>query len=714
MRTIRRFAKWLIFLFVICMTAGACEQYDPYKNPKPQKQRKQRKHRDFNWPSIPWPDFSLPGGGGGGGGGSGCTRRWRSDTVIVKPKHQREPKQKEDPNGPVYPCPNNIFPFCTDENPYGVTYKSGTHGYAAWPKDKNLGCLKIAPCPVWYYMQIDQPGDLLIYIEQKGRLRERDVDFVCWGPFEAESKRDFLDKICSSYYQLNTEPHDSHRPENGNHRNDTGGYPFDNLVDCSFTQSNTEWCYIPNAKEGEWYLLLLTNYSQKKGTIHFERVADMSTATTNCNVVIPITLNPVPQGLKQIDEHTSAICLYETKAKVFIELETDEGYTLPKHGLQHAHAEVHANGKVYNAKLKGNHFECEIDIENDTTLYYAVVSCPDPNFTLNTGNHVIVKTTDCSSDAVEFSNAAPYYAGDQSFADLVRGNTPMEIDFADSVGIRHGLPDASEPGFSLEDYDVTVDYDELIVERVEVKQEGEKLVITPKLRENWCDCFTPDTLAFRIRMIPNNGDVHATPYEVPVKIGVRHKTVWIGRCMWALIVIGLLVLLLLYLRLLLRKRRFKKNAIIDITQYSRYGSTFNNGNRELRKSGFPAWFARWFLPGAERNTLSFYEPKEMAITFVASESSEVVEVPKSSIDSKTMFISSYDPANDSDPKSPVRLTANEVITILKANGQREGYLKFIPGNERDGGGYRIFLRIIFLITVIAIIALTAFVIRGLL
>ena len=143
----------------------------------------------------------------------------------------------------VYPCPDHIFPFCTDENPFGISYKSATKGYAAFPKTANIGCLVTAPGPAWYYMQIDHPGDLLIYIEQTSMFFKLDVDFACWGPFEAKSKKEFLDRLCASYYKLNVDSHPNHRPKDGNHHGDTGGYPFDNLVDCSFDPAVPSLCF---------------------------------------------------------------------------------------------------------------------------------------------------------------------------------------------------------------------------------------------------------------------------------------------------------------------------------------------------------------------------------------------------------------------------------------------------------------------------------------
>lgn len=212
------------------------------------------------------------------------------------------------------PCSMQTYAhaFCTGENPYGVTFPSGLSGEAeefftnsssSW-----VSCLHSAPRPAWYYMQIDQPGDLLIYIQQFDNLGgDMDVDFACWGPFVAANQTDFMDQLCcgqitlqnnySSTANVNGSFTGSHRPPNGNHNGDTGGYPVGNVVDCSWSASSTEWCYIPNAQPGQWYLLLITNYAGRAGTITFGLVESSSTATTNCSLLAPISYNnPLCEG----------------------------------------------------------------------------------------------------------------------------------------------------------------------------------------------------------------------------------------------------------------------------------------------------------------------------------------------------------------------------------------------------------------------------------
>lgn len=191
-------------------------------------------------------------------------------------------------------------PFCTDENPYGVTYPSGTGSNSASPflGQSDISCLYTTPRPAWYYMQISTPGDLLIYIQQTSTTGGGlDVDFACWGPFEAASQSDFVDNLCCGNYSLDDITHGSHRPTNGIHTNNMGGYPDGNVVDCSYNAASTEWCFIPNAQPGQWYLLLITNYNGGAGTITFSPVASSSNATTNCSLLAPISYNsPLCEG----------------------------------------------------------------------------------------------------------------------------------------------------------------------------------------------------------------------------------------------------------------------------------------------------------------------------------------------------------------------------------------------------------------------------------
>lgn len=210
------------------------------------------------------------------------------------------------------PCDfDGIHPFCTDNNPMGITYPSGTgNGTAAsFLGSSSACCLSSTPRPAWYYMKIYQPGSLLIYIEQFNTSHTGiDVDFACWGPFPTTDVPTFLTNLCNGTYNLTTSGGPgSHRPTNGDHSNNqTGGWPHPatasgntiQMTDCSYYADYTEWCYIPNAQVGQIYLLLITNYNGSAGTINFNRVnVPYAQATTDCSVLEQIEDNsPLCEG----------------------------------------------------------------------------------------------------------------------------------------------------------------------------------------------------------------------------------------------------------------------------------------------------------------------------------------------------------------------------------------------------------------------------------
>src|SRR5574344_635240 len=144
----------------------------------------------------------------------------------------------------------NAKPFCTDENPYGVSFPAGTDNTATpdLPSGQR-GCLYYTPAPAWYVMQIDNPGDMTIYMRHSGG---RDIDFACWGPFEGYSTySELLQDVCTGDLMGGA---GTHRPNNGYHDpanpGTWGGYPSQMMIDCSYSAASTEWCFIPDAQVG--------------------------------------------------------------------------------------------------------------------------------------------------------------------------------------------------------------------------------------------------------------------------------------------------------------------------------------------------------------------------------------------------------------------------------------------------------------------------------
>ncbi|MFN8116971.1 MAG: gliding motility-associated C-terminal domain-containing protein [Bacteroidia bacterium] len=166
-------------------------------------------------------------------------------------------------------------PFCAN-NTSGTTFPAGTNTSAAAGTD--YGCLFTTPNPAWYFFQVSQNGSIVISISGTGG---GDVDFVCWGPFSSQAQAcGGLTNNCSPNCLSNV----------GN----PGFYPSGNMIDCSYDSSPTETCTINNAISGQYYQLLITNYSNQAQNINFNQSG--GTGSTNCGLIAPVTSATVCSG----------------------------------------------------------------------------------------------------------------------------------------------------------------------------------------------------------------------------------------------------------------------------------------------------------------------------------------------------------------------------------------------------------------------------------
>ncbi|WP_188458996.1 PKD domain-containing protein, partial [Psychroflexus planctonicus] len=128
-----------------------------------------------------------------------------------------------------------FFPNINNQTPGGATSAEPGPDY---------GCLGSQPYPAWFYMEVEGSGDFEFLLEQDTSSDFNnptlDVDFIIWGPFDS--------------------------PE-GNCDNLTSA----NEVDCSFSAAPIEDMTIPNAQDGDFYIVLITNYNQSPGFISFQQ-----------------------------------------------------------------------------------------------------------------------------------------------------------------------------------------------------------------------------------------------------------------------------------------------------------------------------------------------------------------------------------------------------------------------------------------------------------
>ncbi|MES2543568.1 MAG: T9SS type B sorting domain-containing protein [Bacteroidota bacterium] len=129
----------------------------------------------------------------------------------------------------------------------------------------DYGCLGDQPYPTWFFIKIKDAGNLDFEISQVNTSGTPiDVDFIAWGPFSAPS--------CG--------------PANLNSSTQVG---------CSFLPDTSEYFSINNTIAGQYYMLLITNYSMEAGQITLTQTNTTIPATpgagsTDCNAVCPLSI----------------------------------------------------------------------------------------------------------------------------------------------------------------------------------------------------------------------------------------------------------------------------------------------------------------------------------------------------------------------------------------------------------------------------------------
>lgn len=140
-------------------------------------------------------------------------------------------------------------PFCT-----GSTYTFPAATNTQSEIGPNYDCLTTQPNPAWYYLKIQNPGQIDIHMASDAN---QDIDFICWGPFTSPQQ------ACSLLML-------------GQGAN----------VDCSYFSDPEEDCVIPNAQTGEYYMLLITNFSNQPNNIIFSQTG--GSGSTDCSIINPV------------------------------------------------------------------------------------------------------------------------------------------------------------------------------------------------------------------------------------------------------------------------------------------------------------------------------------------------------------------------------------------------------------------------------------------
>ena len=174
---------------------------------------------------------------------------------------------------------NSSDPFCTSEI---ITFEASHNTNQMNDPIPDVGCLGISYNPSWFHMRINTPGQFIIHMEgvdPNNPSTHRDIDYCIWGPY--------TDPTSPCLAQLNTA----------------------HLIDCSYSTSYSENVYLgfqnhPNhthnqynnhvPQTGEYYILLITNYSRQPCVISFTKQANSGPGTTDCSILEPFLTSNAP------------------------------------------------------------------------------------------------------------------------------------------------------------------------------------------------------------------------------------------------------------------------------------------------------------------------------------------------------------------------------------------------------------------------------------
>ena len=172
----------------------------------------------------------------------------------------------------------NSLPFCTSET---ITFEAANTSNQANEPGMDDGCIGMSYNPSFYHMRIHTGGPFVIHMEghDPNTGADRDIDFCMWGPYTEQEV--VSGTACSNL---------------------TG----DKIMDCCYSTSYSENCYLGYAEGqhqhntshgsinyhmpevGEYYILMITNYSQQPCVINFTKTE--GEGETDCEIVTPTDL----------------------------------------------------------------------------------------------------------------------------------------------------------------------------------------------------------------------------------------------------------------------------------------------------------------------------------------------------------------------------------------------------------------------------------------
>lgn len=251
----------------------------------------------------------------------------------------------------------------------------------------NYGCLATQPNPAWYYIQVGQPGSITIDLFNSLSV---DIDFALWGPFT---------DIPAMFDQC-------------------GMLPVP--TDCSYSGASFETVNIPESEPGDFYLLLITNFSNQPTEIMGDASGDgLALVSTSIPDILPLSSVVCPATstttiCQRVCAFSSVVYQVENNPTVVWEVIGAESYVVQGNSLT-VNWGAAGSGEIYG-------YTPNNDCQGDAFLCVDIIPTPKATFVTeppSTGNSLSI----CKGQTVQFFNnstdatAFAWDFGDLSYSD---------------------------------------------------------------------------------------------------------------------------------------------------------------------------------------------------------------------------------------------------------------------------------------------------------
>ena len=270
-------------------------------------------------------------------------------------------------------------PFCTSDLIQFQAANTSQTADQLEGVDFDDGCIGSSYNPSWYHMRINTPGQFIIHMEGRDpdTNAERDIDFCMWGPFTdptspcvAQLTEDkIIDCSYSAYYSEDI----FLGYLDGEHYHGQSGQ----------TSHGTVNYHVPEV--GEYYILMITNFSREPCVITFTKTEGSGPGTTDCGILPGIATNGGPY------------CVGET---IQLSVNAQSGATYSWTGPDNFTSTLQNPTRPNCTFEMGGTYTCITSVNGQTTTGNTdviVFAEPVANFTA---------TTVCEGEATQFTSTA--------------------------------------------------------------------------------------------------------------------------------------------------------------------------------------------------------------------------------------------------------------------------------------------------------------------